>query len=187
MAKMIWPLDDPSDRSFVEQLYQEYNRLILSVVKRYVPNRDDREDVTQSIMERLILYLQRLKQLEPKARSAYIAYTARSVALDWYRSWLRDQKRFPSIEGEEWQEYHQSLDEKTIEDHVILREHLDQLKEIWGELPEDAQLLLEGKYIWGHTDQELAEHLNCKSSSVRMKLTRARRKALQLLKDKEEV
>lgn len=187
MARKIRPLDDPSDRKFVEQIYQENNRLILSVVRRYVSNRDDREDVTQSITERLILYVQRLKQLEPRARAAYISYTARSVSLDWYRSWLRDQQHFPSMEDEEWQEHQQGLEESAIEDHLILREQLARLKEIWHELPEEDQLLLEGKYIWGHTDQELAEHLNCKSSSVRMKLTRARRKALQILREKEEV
>ena len=48
-------------------------------------------------------------------------------------------------------------------------------------LSENDQLLLEGKYLLGYTDTELASLLKCKVGSIRMKLTRARRKALKLI------
>ena len=41
------------------------------------------------------------------------------------------------------------------------------------------------KKLKDYTDEELAEQLGCKASSIRMKLTRARRKAFQILKEKE--
>lgn len=44
---------------------------------------------------------------------------------------------------------------------------------------------MEGKYILGYTDAELADMLGCKKSSVRMKLTRARRRAFQLMTEEE--
>lgn len=41
------------------------------------------------------------------------------------------------------------------------------------------------RYILDLTDRELANILKCKSSSIRMKLTRARRKAIKLLSEEE--
>ena len=52
---------------------------------------------------------------------------------------------------------------------------------MWVRLTEEEQLLLEGKYILGYEDGELAGMLGCKKDSVRMKLTRARRRALRLM------
>ena len=45
----------------------------------------------------------------------------------------------------------------------------------------EDRALLEGKYILGDSDEMLARTLHCKPSSIRMKLTRARRRALKLL------
>lgn len=50
-----------------------------------------------------------------------------------------------------------------------------------GQLSAEDRALLEGKYILGDSDEMLARTLHCKPSSIRMKLTRARRRALKLL------
>ena len=46
--------------------------------------------------------------------------------------------------------------------------------------------LLEGKYILAQSDKELAADFKCKPDSIRMKLTRARRKLLDIMKRSEE-
>ena len=58
-------------------------------------------------------------------------------------------------------------------------EEKELLVQIWGSLSEEDRLLLEGKYILGYHDDELATMLGCRKDSVRMKLTRARRRAFQ--------
>lgn len=60
-------------------------------------------------------------------------------------------------------------------------EHKERLYEVWGQLPEEDLILLEGKYILRCTDSELAEQLHCKPDSVRMKLTRVRRKVFRMM------
>lgn len=42
-------------------------------------------------------------------------------------------------------------------------------------------MLLERKYILGYENEELGRMLGCRTDSVRMKLTRARRKVLRLM------
>jgi len=71
--------------------------------------------------------------------------------------------------------------EISLDKLMMLSERLDQLAKIWPQLSWEDQFLLEGKYILGYNNQELAEKLLCKPSSIRMKLTRTRRSALSLL------
>lgn len=76
-------------------------------------------------------------------------------------------------------------DELPLDDMMILIERRAQLSRIWSKLPDEHRILLEGRYILGFSDEELAKQLHCKPSSIRMKLTRARRVASQLLINEE--
>ena len=55
-----------------------------------------------------------------------------------------------------------------------------QLSLLWDKLPEEDQDLLYRKYIAEQTD------FHCKKESIRMKLTRARRKAMKLLEQEAD-
>ena len=69
-----------------------------------------------------------------------------------------------------------------MDESLIRQEELAGLQAIWSQLSKEDQLLLEGKYLLEYSDPELAQLLGCQSASVRMKLTRARRRAQKLLK-----
>lgn len=188
MARKISPLDDPKDRKLMEQLYLKHDRLILAMAEKYVDNPDDRKDVMQNVAENLIKHLPTIKGLPDKAVAAYIAYAVRNTAINYYKAKMRRKERFVSLDDEEvlWQ-VDQEFQDMSVEELVLFKNQVSQLKDIWQDLPEEDQLLLEGKYIWELSDKELAEDLGCKPGSVRMKLTRARRRALQRLSEKEGV
>ena len=62
-----------------------------------------------------------------------------------------------------------------------LIDHLDTLAQVWPRLDENTRWLLEARYILDYSDGELARELGVKPDSVRMALTRARRKARRLM------
>lgn len=62
-----------------------------------------------------------------------------------------------------------------------LIDHLDALAQVWPRLDENTRWLLEARYILDYSDGELARELGVKPDSVRMALTRARRKARRLM------
>ena len=67
---------------------------------------------------------------------------------------------------------------------IILEKELQKdLLAVFQEMKEDEQQLLMGKYLMDLSDAELAQTLGCKASSVRMKLTRARRTFMKKLQD----
>lgn len=74
---------------------------------------------------------------------------------------------------------------RQMEEYMISKEEIDELVRRWPQLDDRSKLLLEGKYILGKSDEELAEELSIKPASVRMALTRARQCAYQLLTDEQ--
>ena len=75
----------------------------------------------------------------------------------------------------------------SLDDLLSLAGYRDLLKKIWPLLSEEERFLLEGKYVLGYKDNELAIKAGCKASSIRMKLTRARRHALTIIVEQEGV
>ena len=68
-----------------------------------------------------------------------------------------------------------------MEELVAALDRRRALERVWPKLTDLDQMLLSGKYLLGYSDQELAELAGCKKDSVRMLLTRARRRAAALL------
>ena len=63
---------------------------------------------------------------------------------------------------------------------LMLSAVLRPLVEVEALSPGD-RMLLEGKYILGYSDRELARRLNCRETAIRMRLCRARHRAMNLI------
>ncbi len=155
------------DQQYMEVLYHQFK---------------DREDLVQSALVRLVKKLPTLRSMEHGAQASYIVFTVRSVAIDALRKGSR-QVSGVSLEGAEAL---QVPDEGlTMDEYMLARERSERLRVIWPRLGEEDRLLLEGKYLHDCSDRELAQLLGCHVDSVRMKLTRARRKALKWMTEGE--
>lgn len=67
----------------------------------------------------------------------------------------------------------------SVEEQAILSQQKQSLAKIWPRLAQEDRLALEAKYILQLNDKEIARQLGIKPASVRMRLTRARRRALR--------
>ena len=70
----------------------------------------------------------------------------------------------------------------TPEEFLIIDESRGEFHEAFNKLSSKDKDVLVGKYVLGLTDKELAEMNGCKPNSIRMVLTRARRRALEEIK-----
>ena len=177
----IAPLEAQSDREFMEQLYQDNKRIMFHTARKYVKSPQDQEDIVQSAIEKMIKKISLLRAMDCCKLTGYIVNTIRNTAIDFIQK--RDKINCHNIGFDE-----NKLDASEIEPYLLEKSLLgasNRLREIWPELLDDDRFLLEGKYIWGLTDRELSLQLHCKQDSVRMKLTRARRRALELISKKE--
>lgn len=172
-------LDDPCDRDYILNIYEKYHRLMYSTVWKYVSNKSDCEDLIQECILRMIEKIEYIRNVDSCFLPAYIVSMIRNTTLNHLKRQSVFQKslaKIASLQSEEELE----LDEMT---HLIFCR--EQLSSVLGMLTPDERLLLEGKYILGYSDSDLAQCLKCKPNSIRMKLTRTRRKALNLLAQQE--
>ena len=175
-------VEDESEQDFMIWIYQEHQELIHNIARQFVPRGKPEEDLVHEGLLRLLEKTETLRRLSRNALTGYISIAMRNTGIN-YRYKLQRQAGFSSEQDVEEIPTEEDL---TMDELLILEEKRAQLAAIWPQLPEHDQFVLSGKYILEYTDAELAQQLDCKPASVRMKLTRARRRALGLLVAQEE-
>lgn len=185
MVAMVYSMEDqPSDREFMDQMYMEFERLMFFTARQYTSKAEIAEDIVQESLVRLYEKVRTMKPMKHVVLAAYIRATVRNTAINVLRKMNRERDYAADAETDAFAQADQEWVLNTMMD---LSGYRVLLSKIWPRLPEDDRLLLEGKYILGYSDKELAEGIGCQANSVRVKLTRARRRALKIIRDEEGV
>ena len=174
--------DPPSDREFITWIYTEFSRLMFHTAGRYAAAPQEQEDIVQDCFVRLIGKTALLRPMTRPVLAAYLVATVRNASINHLRAQQAERQRRAELEEADRRS---GLPPLPAEELLLLRERSAQLAAIWPRLTEEEQFLLEGRYMLDLKDAELAEQLGCQADSVRMKLTRARRRALRLLAEQE--
>jgi len=123
-----------------------------------------------------------IRAMKRQVLAAYIISTVRNTSINRLKA--IEYEREHVVEDSDI-ELESISTEDLLERFIQLSEDLKALSLIWTKLSREDQSLLEGKYILGYNNKELAEMFHCQHSSIRMKLTRARRNAFALLTEQE--
>ena len=183
LALISAAIEDPSDLEFMTQFYLEYERLMYATVMKRLSDPEMAKDIVQDCVIKLIPRIPFLRRQERCVNASYVVSTVRNTTINYMRKQGRTDGRCCSLEEQD--EHDMVMPGPSLDERIILEEQKDRLMQIWSNLPDEDQLLLEGKYILGYKDAELADMLGCKKDSIRMKLTRARRRAFQLMTEEE--
>ena len=185
MVAMVYSMEDqPSDREFMDQMYMEFERLMFFTARQYTSKAEIAEDIVQESLVRLYEKVRTMKPMKHVVLAAYIRATVRNTAINVLRKMNRERDYAADAETDAFAHADQEWVLNTMMD---LSGYRVLLSKIWPRLPEDDRVLLEGKYILGYSDQELAEEIGCQANSIRVKLTRARRRALAIIQEQEGV
>lgn len=171
----------PNDQEFITQIYQEFNRLMYFTARKYNSDPHQCEDVVQDSLRKLIEKVDTLRQLNRFTLASYIVVTVRHTAIDHLKQQGDETNWILSLD--DMSENISQDPTSTLDDGIIRKERLEEVRRIWPLLDAETRQIVEGKYILEYDDKQLAELLGCQPSSVRMKLTRARRKAMEFLKE----
>lgn len=174
---IIMEIEDDSDRAFIESIYEQYHKLMFSEALKYV-SKMDADDVVQDVLVKLIEKLEVLRGLKGKQHSVYIGTAVRHTSLDLIQRRNRESSNF----------WNQELSDATLADesanveNIMIRElNIAEFKRIWPQLDEDVRYILESRYVLKETDEEISKRYNIGVASVRMRVTRAKRKAAKAL------
>ena len=175
----ILAIEDESDREFMTSLFLQYEKLMYSTIRKVTRDSWLVDDIFQSTLERLIDKISLLKTLNRDRLVNYIIVACRNTA---YNACTAQVRHFAEDIDDYVSEASSRHGDATVEDFVILQDQLEVLQKIWPKLDERSRYLLEAKYILEMSDAEIAVGLNIKPESVRMALTRARKKAITMVR-----
>ena len=82
---IILAIENEDDREFMMQLYTQYRALLYSEIYKIVQNEWDADDVLQSVIEKLIDRLSKLREMEHKGMVNYMITTAKHTAYNFCR------------------------------------------------------------------------------------------------------
>ncbi len=172
-----------NDTMFIEQLYDEYKYLMYASVKKYINDPEIIEDLLQDCIIRLIPKAPVLQHMEKPAVITYVIYTVRNTTYNYLKHKSIEEKFLTFDMDVIFDDLQTEMNNgRNVEARVIGKQEATQFRETLMQLPEREQELLVRKYYFEETNQAIAKHMGCKSDSVRMLLTRARRSMLNLLR-----
>lgn len=181
---IVFTLESADEQAFMGELSRDYKRLMFSTARKYTANCSDQEDIVQNALVALMKKISVIRPLPSYILAGYVVSTVRNTAKNHLKWQSRQRSHCDSLEDESFME--PPTDTPSLDELMILAERRERLAELWSHLSEEDRILLVGKYIWGYTDKELATQLKCRVDNIRMRLSRARRRALKLLNEREE-
>ena len=179
LTYVLAQIEQTDDQTFMIELYENYKYIMFATAKKYVADTETMEDLVQDSLVKLIPKLGTLRRLEPNARISYVVYTVRNTAINHLRRKSVENRYFVDESDESIP--HSISAFREVEDLVESSDRTKAFCRMLDMIPERDQLALRGRYYLQMTDDELAELLECKPGSVRVMLTRARRRLLELL------
>lgn len=169
------------DKRFFQQLFEEYKDFMYFIAGRYTADPVDCEDTVQEAVLRLMGNIPTLRSFCREKKAKYIMLTVKTAYLDCEKRKHRDRVVFLDDETLEAVQHMQA----GCEPDGMRAEH-ETIEALKAQLPARDWMVLEGKYILGYSQEELAELMGVLPDSVRMILHRAREKARRILTEDKE-
>ena len=160
---------------FAEQLFREYRYLMFSTAMRVTKNAHDAEDIVSDSCEKMIKNADEMKRLSGYKLPRYIVSVVRNTAIDYVRKRNR-QNGYYFLTDDENSYADVQDDRMNVEADLLHAESITTLKQALAQLDEKDFEILRMKYYLELSDREIAEKFGIQPASVRMGLSRARKK-----------
>lgn len=177
---MLQAIEDESDRNRLSAFYLQYYGLLKAkaefVLKQFHIGGSSNlaEDMVQDAMAKMIQNIDTISKLSDPQLVAYGVKTVQSCATDYCRKMISQQKAIEDkgiLEGAD--------EDKVWEDYTGLFTEEDPMLFLGGvlaALPPKSRDVLLYKHYFDYSDKKIAELLGIQENSVRMALSRARKK-----------
>lgn len=165
-----------AERVYFQEFYETHSKLLYYAASKYTSDPELIKDLMQDSLERLMRNTATLRRMNPAKTASYLCTTVKSVYIDHCRKRSGTEQPLENQVLEALGARTDPMDYGAKWDTQILRSKLSQRD--W--------YLLEARYIAGAGDAEIAAILGCGTDSVRPMLSRARRRAKEVLEDTTE-
>lgn len=179
-------VEDENDKKFMLDLYLKFYPLLKQRAFFLTRNYDVVDDLIQDSFIKLITKIPLLRSLNSYQLTSYVVNTLKHTCLDYLRKEARIAQQAFSGGTDDIAEQIPDLQAAT-EEQYVKQEEFEALEQALFQLTERDRNLLYFKYIMSMKDKEIARLVHIPSQHVRQYITRARSRALRILKESERI
>ncbi len=163
----------------IEQLYDEYHRLMFSIARKYALSEADAEDIVSDSFVSLLDALCTLRTLsdENKIRK-YIATTVRNTGMNYLVQHRKEDTFF--VQLDEVAPHRLPASDSTVK-KIMVNEETEFCRTAIRTLPIKEQQALLLRCVFQKTDGEIAKTIGISEASVRKYIQRARQKLTKIM------
>lgn len=173
MPYVIMMIESDEDRNYMEWLYKQHYRLMLSTAWKYSSDQFEVEDVVSDSIVALIKKIDQLRLMECNALRLYIVSTVRNTSINHFKKKKGVDERFV-LAGDDL--VSQFVEPEGIMQKIALHDELMAIIKAIHTLPPKEQAVLRMKCMEGMSTEEIAAATGLAHESVRKYLSRARGK-----------
>jgi len=167
-------VDREDDRLFLEGVYQEYHTLMYGMALRVTRDRTLAEDAVSDAMLSLMKKISLLRSLECNKLRSYVVITVRHAAI----SLLKKRRREPAAGDDALVNLEDGF---RVDEGALSRAGVEEIKQAVRTLPQRERDVMLMRYFREMTDEEIAREMGIQAVSVRVQLTRARKRLAAML------
>lgn len=179
---VITNMPEGDDRSFMEWLYRRYRRLMFATAWGFFRELYTVEDVVSIGCIALMRNVGKLRSMEEPRLRVYIVAAVRSAAINYYNRQKRTVERFA---GALPTDIENSADGYDLETQFEIEDELKRVLSALNRLPEKERIVMLMKYAEDKKDEEIAEVAGLSPNSIRKYVSRARKRLIQMLDERE--
>ena len=172
-------IQDKDDRTFMEGLYTQYHRLMYAQALQVLRNSEAAEDAVSESLIQLIKKISLLQTLPCNKLKSYVVITVKHTAITLLHRRQREQPAEDTA-------FLNIADMQRTDDHVLEEAGIARIRAAIRSLPPREKDLMLMRYFRDMTDEEIAEATGLKPVSVRVHLSRARKRLEEILNGKGE-
>lgn len=167
-------IEEEVDKLFFERLYTQYSDDIFRRVYGILNNREDAEDAVQDTWQKVYEHMGMLKEMQDCVRRAYIMSIAKNQAITILRKRRKDEDNLCDIDTVEVADEEEVFASCENADESLIISCMEKLGERYGDV-------LVYYYVHKHSLKEIAKIMNLSVNTVGSRLTRGRKKLIELL------
>ena len=176
---LLW-LESEEDRAFLEDVYLQYHRRLYAQALQITHSSPAAEDAVSESLLALMKKIDLLRSFPCNKLRSYLVITVKHTAITMMGRGKRER-----LDGDA--AFRDLAGGKPIDEGLLARAGIERIKDAIRSLPDRERDILMMKFFRELTDDEIAEALRIKPVSVRVHLSRARKRLSELLAGEEGI
>lgn len=181
----ISTLKTDGEREFISKLYTQYYSIMKKRAYEITYDYTVADDLINDAFIKFIEKIEVLSMLDGCKRTSYVVYTIRNISINYIKKRaLENKTMFIGVSDD----FIESISDvrASVEEISSTREESEELAKSLNQLSKRDRELLYYKYNLEMSDKEISEIMHIPINNIRQYLTRARRRALDIIKKQTE-